>query len=280
MMRITPWGKNRIFTILKYLVILIVASLYIFPFAIVVANSFKKTGEVILNPLTLPKEFRIGNYWEAVQRMRYFRSFFNTFVITVFSIVIIIIFSSMTAYIFARKKWPINKILFGIMVASMIIPFQSIMIPLVKIYGSVNMLNNMWTLIYMYLGFGTAFAVFVYHGFIKSIPFELEEAALVDGASIFQTFWKIVFPLLKPVTITIVILDALWIWNDFLLPSLILISAEKRTLQLSTFYFYGTFTSNYGLAMAALMLTIFPIIIVSLFMQKYIIAGIIRGAIK
>lgn len=277
---LSPSIKNRILNVFKFLVVLFIASLYIFPFAIVVINSFKKTGEVILNPLTLPKEFRISNYQEAAQRMRYFRSFFNTSVITLFSISAIVIFSSMTAYIFARKKWPINKILFGIMVASMIIPFQAIMIPLVKIYGSMNMLNNMWTLIYMYLGFGTAFAVFLYHGFIKNIPFELEEAALVDGASIFQTFWRIVFPLLKPVTITLIILDALWIWNDFLLPSLILISAEKRTLQLSTFYFYGTFTSNYGLAMAALMLTILPIIVVSLFMQKYIIAGIIKGAIK
>lgn len=277
---LSPSIKSRILNVFKFLVVLFIASLYVFPFAIVVINSFKKTGEVILNPLTLPKEFRISNYQEAAQRMRYFRGFFNTFVITLFSISAIVIFSSMTAYIFARKKWPINKIFFGIMVASMIIPFQAIMIPLVKIYGSMNMLNNMWTLIYMYLGFGTAFAVFLYHGFIKSIPFELEEAALVDGASIFQTFWRIVFPLLKPVTITLIILDALWIWNDFLLPSLILISAEKRTLQLSTFYFYGTFTSNYGLAMAALMLTIFPIIVVSLFMQKYIIAGIIKGAIK
>lgn len=280
MMRLGLFEKNNIYSLLKILMLLIIAFLYVFPFAIVVINSFKKTGEVIINPLKLPQEFRISNYLEAAQRMRYFRSFFNTLIITVLSIALIVIFSSMTAYVFVRKKWPINKILFGVMTASMIIPFQSIMIPLVKIYGSLNMLNNMWTLIYMYLGFGTAFAVFLYHGFIKGIPLELEEAALVDGASIFQTFWKIVFPLLKPVTITLVILDALWIWNDFLLPSLILISAEKRTLQLSTFYFYGTFTSNYGLAMAALMLTIFPIIIVSLFMQKYIIAGIIRGAIR
>ncbi|ACI19115.1 carbohydrate ABC transporter permease [Dictyoglomus thermophilum] len=271
---------RSIFDVLKFLIILIFSSFYILPFAIVVINSFKKTGEVVLNPLALPKEFKISNYFEAAERMNYFRSFFNTFVITVASIAIIVIFSSMTAYIFARKKWSINKIFFSIMAASMIIPFQSVMIPLVKIYGSLNMLNNMWSLIYMYLGFGTAFAVFLYHGFIKSIPLELEEAALVDGATTFQAFWKIVFPLLKPVTTTLIILDALWIWNDFLLPSLILISAEKRTLQLSTFYFYGTFTSNYGLAMAALVLTVFPIIVVSLFMQKYIIAGIVRGAIR
>lgn len=272
--------KNRVFNVIKFLVVLIFASLYLFPFVTVVINSFKKTVNIISNPIKLPKEFQIANYLEAAQKMTYLKSFLNTFIITVFSIAAIVVFSSMTAYVFVRKKWAINRILFSIMIASMIIPFQSIMIPLVKIYSSVNMLNNKWTLIYMYLGFGTAFAVFMYHGFIKSIPFELEEAAFVEGATSLQTFWKVVFPLLKPITTTLIILDGLWIWNDFLLPSLILVSAEKRTLQLSTFYFYGTYTSDYGLAMAALVLTVLPIIIVYLFMQKYIIVGILKGAIK
>lgn len=154
------------------------------------------------------------------------------------------------------------------------------MIPLVKIYGSMKLLNNKWSLIYMYLGFGTSLAVFMYHGFIKSIPIELEEAAMIDGATKVQTFSKIVFPLLKPQTMTIVILDILWIWNDFLLPSLILISPDERTLPLSTFYFYGTYTVDYGLSMAGLMLTIIPVIIVYMFMQKYIINGVLQGSIK
>ena len=123
------------------------------------------------------------------------------------------------------------------MVLSMIIPFQAIMIPLVSIYGSIGMLNSKWALIYMYLGFGMSLAVFMYHGFIKSIPLELEEAAMIDGATRFQTFWKIVFPIMKPITMTITTLDMLWIWNDFLLPSLVLIAPNERTLQLSTYVF-------------------------------------------
>jgi len=132
----------------------------------------------------------------------------------------------------------------------------------------------------MYLGFGVALAVFMYHGFIKSIPKELEEAAMIDGCSQLQTFWKIVFPLLKPTTMTILILDILWIWNDFLLPSLVLMVPDQRTLPLSTYYFYGTYTVDYGLSMAGLMLTIIPVIVVYLFLQKHIINGVLQGSIK
>lgn len=132
----------------------------------------------------------------------------------------------------------------------------------------------------MYLGFGTSLAVFIYHGFIKSIPLELEEAAMIDGCTRLQTFFKIVFPLLKPTTMTIIILDMLWIWNDFLLPSLVLISSDQRTLQLSTYYFNGTYTSDYHLLMAGLLLTIIPVIIVYIFVQRHIIKGVMQGSIK
>jgi raffinose/stachyose/melibiose transport system permease protein len=132
----------------------------------------------------------------------------------------------------------------------------------------------------MYLGFGTSLAVFMYHGFIKGIPIELEEAAMIDGANRFKTFRSIVFPLLKPITMTIVTLDVLWIWNDFLLPNLVLLNAELRTLPLSTFYFFATYTVDYGLLMAALILTIIPVIILYLFLQKYIIAGVLQGSSK
>jgi raffinose/stachyose/melibiose transport system permease protein len=167
-----------------------------------------------------------------------------------------------------------------LMVASMIIPFQAIMIPLVKIYGSLDLLNSKWSLIYMYIGFGSSLAVFIYHGFVKSIPKELEEAALIDGCTRFQTFFRIVFPVLMPTTATISILNVLWIWNDFLLPSLILVDPEQRTLPLSTYNFYGTYTVDYGPLMASLVLTIFPIIIIYLFAQKYIIQGVMQGSIK
>jgi raffinose/stachyose/melibiose transport system permease protein len=142
------------------------------------------------------------------------------------------------------------------------------------------MLNSKWALIYMYLGFGISLAVFMYHGFIKSIPVELEEAAMIDGATRFQTFWQIVFPIMKPITMTITTLDMLWIWNDFLLPSLILIAPNEKTLQLSTYAFNGTYTSDYGLSMSALMLSILPVLIIYLFLQKSIIGGVLQGSIK
>lgn len=212
--------------------------------------------------------------------MGFVSAFVNSLIITVFSVIVIAVFSAMTAYLFVRTNWLFNKVMFFAMVAAMLIPFQAIMIPLVQIYGGLNLLNSRWILVYMYLGFGTSFAVFLYHGFIKSIPLELEEAALIDGCSRLQVFFKIVFPLLKSTTITLIILNVLWIWNDFLLPSLVLISPSNRTLPLTTFYFHGTYTSDYGLLMAALALTILPVIIFYAFLQKHIIKGVMEGAIK
>lgn len=265
---------------LKAVVLAVLLFLYMVPFLFVLNNSLKPRKDILINPLSLPKGFDFSNYINAFNRMGYLHGFTNTLIVTTFSVVLIIIFSSMTAYILVRRNWKIVQYVFFIMVASMIIPFQGIMIPLVKIYGSIGMLNSKWALIYMYIGFGTALAVFMYHGFIKSIPVELEEAAMIDGCTKLQTFWQIVFPLLKPTTMTIVILDVLWIWNDFLLPSLILIAPNERTLQLSTYYFYGTYTSDYGLAMAGLMLTSIPVIVVYIFIQKHIINGVLQGSIK
>ena len=254
--------------------------LYLTPFLIVIINSLKDRTEIISNPLALPTSFSISNFIEAFQKMNYLYAFTNSFIITFFSVLFIVVFASMTSYLFVRVKWKFNKMMFFVMVASMLIPFQAIMIPLVRIYGSMNLLNSKWTLIYMYIGFGASLAVFIYHGFIKSIPLELEEAAMIDGCNRLQTFFYIVFPLLKPTTMTIIILDVLWIWNDFLLPSLVLISAKQRTLPLATYYFYGTYTADYGLLMAGLLLTIFPVILVFLFVQKHVIKGVMQGSIK
>jgi len=166
------------------------------------------------------------------------------------------------------------------MVGSMLIPFQAIMIPMLRIFGAIGMINNIWALIYLYIGFGASLAVFIYHGFIKSIPLELEEAAMIDGASRIQVFFYIIFPLLKPTTITIAVLDMLWIWNDFLLPNLVLLRPAQMTLPISTYRFYLTYTVDYGLLMAGLVMTVAPLIIIYLFLQRYIIKGIIKGSIK
>ncbi len=273
-------NKKLIVNVVKYIVISGLLLVYIVPFIFVLINSLKARKDVITNPLALPSTFKFSNYVDAFEKMNYSHAFVNTLVITVLSVLIIIIFSSMTAYILVRKDWKFNKFIFFAMVLSMIIPFQGIMIPLVSIYGSMGMLNTKWALIYMYLGFGISLAVFMYHGFIKSIPVELEEAAMIDGATRFQTFWQIVFPIMKPITMTITTLDVLWIWNDFLLPSLVLVAPNERTLQLSTYAFNGTYTTDYGLSMSALMLSILPVLIIYLFLQKSIIGGVLQGSIK
>ncbi|MBZ4665165.1 carbohydrate ABC transporter permease [Mahella sp.] len=272
--------KNGALNAIKIVVLSVVFLLYIFPFFVVLINSFKDRKDILMNPLMIPAKLNLNNYIEAFTKMDYTHAFVNSLIITIFSVILIIVLSAMTAYIFVRRNWKFNQFMFFFMIASMTIPFQAIMIPLVKIYGSIGMMNNKWSLVYMYIGFGASLAVFIYHGFIKSIPLELEEAALIDGCSPLQTFFKIVFPLLKSTTVTIAILDILWIWNDFLLPSLVLISPEQRTLPLSVFYFYGTYTIEYGYAMAGLMLAIIPIIIVYLIMQRQIIEGVLRGSIK
>ncbi len=273
-------NKKLIAGIIKYIVISGLLLVYIVPFIFVLINSFKDRKDVVANPLALPDAIKFSNFVTAFQKMNYGHAFVNTLIITVLSVIVIIVFSSMTAYILVRKDWKFNKFMFFAMVLSMIIPFQGIMIPLVSIYGSIGMLNTKWALIYMYLGFGISLAVFMYHGFIKSIPVELEEAAMIDGASRFQTFWQIVFPIMKPITMTITTLDMLWIWNDFLLPSLVLIAPNERTLQLSTYVFNGTYTTDYGLSMSALMLSILPVLIIYLFLQKSIIGGVLQGSIK
>ncbi|SKA95116.1 carbohydrate ABC transporter membrane protein 2, CUT1 family [Caloramator quimbayensis] len=272
--------KGSITSIIKFLFLGIFFLAYMVPFIFVLINSFKSKKEILLNPMALPSKINFTNFLTAFNKMDYVHGFTNSLIITVFSVLLIVVLSSMTAYILVRKKWKFNQAIFFVMVASMIIPFQAIMIPLVRIYGSIGMLNSKWALIYMYIGFGTSLAVFMFHGFIKSIPLELEEAAMIDGAKGMQLFYLIVFPLLKPIAMTIAILDVLWIWNDFLLPSLVLIAPEQRTLPLSTFYFYGTYTADYGLSMAGLILTIIPVIIIYLILQKYIINGVLQGSIK
>jgi raffinose/stachyose/melibiose transport system permease protein len=273
-------GSKSSSSLIKSVGLAVFLILFIVPFIILLLNSFKASNAITSNPLSLPASFDFTNYIDAFDKMSYMAAFSNTLVITLVSVLIISLTAAMTAHYFVRNNTRANQYTFLLMVASMIIPFQAIMIPLVKIYGSLGMLNNKWSLIYMYLGFGSSLAVFIYHGFVKSIPKELEEAAMIDGCTKTQTFFRIVFPVLAPTTATISILNVLWIWNDFLLPSLILVNPEQRTLPLSTYNFYGTYTVDYGPLMAGLVLTILPIIIVYLFAQKYIIQGVMQGSIK
>ena len=224
----------------------------------------------------------IENYITAFEKLKFLKIFGNSLIITGCSVALIILLSSMCAYIFVRRDWKINKLLFMLMLFSMVVPFQVLMIPLISIYGGIfSVLNHRYTLIFMHLGFSVSMAVFMFHGFIKgSVPIALEEAASIDGAGPIRIFFTIVFPLLKPTTATLVVLYALALWNDYLLPSLILTDRNLHTLPIAMALFQGAYSSQMDLMLAGLVMSCIPIIILYLALQKYIIAGVVAGAVK
>lgn len=260
----------------------VLALMYAFPFFMVIINSVKDKRSILNDPLGLPQEFMWENFVLAIERMGYWQALANSLIITVLSVSAIILTSSMLAYYLARSKTKFSAITFLVLVASMIVPFQALMIPFVGLFGQqgINLPGNQITIAFFYVGFGVALSTFLYHGFISNIPFELDEAAAIDGASPLKTFRKIIFPMLGPVTATVAIINALWIWNDFLLPSVVLLDNDQKTIPLRTFVFYGKYTSDYGLAMAGLLLSIIPILIFYFLLQKKIISGISAGAVK
>lgn len=252
---------------------------YVIPFLLVFLNAFKPKIDILMNPLAWPKTFTMDNFTQALEKMDYFRSLTNSVIITVFAVSGLIIFSSMLAYYLARNKNKFTKTTFLILVASMIVPFQALMIPFMSIFAQFVAINNRAALIFFYQGFGIALSTFLYHGFISKIPMDLDEAAAMDGASDMTIFWRIVFPMLRPITATVAIVNALWIWNDFLLPRLVL-TQETQTLPLSTYAFYGQYSTEYGQAMAGLLLAVVPIIAFYLVLQKQFISGISQGSVK
>jgi raffinose/stachyose/melibiose transport system permease protein len=269
--------KNKICTAI---VSIILAILFISPFYLVLVNSFKTQKGIFSDVIGLPGEsFTLNNYVEAFKHLDFIKSFTNSLLITVFSVVIIIIFTSMAAWMLVRTKSKVSIFIFLMFSASMLIPFQAVMLPLVAMAGKIHLLNPVG-LVFMYLGFGTSLSVILYHGFIKSIPKEIEEAAAIDGCNKFQTFWIIVFPLLKPTTVTVSILNSMWIWNDFLLPQLVINRPEWQTIPLKMFYFFGEYSKRWNLALAGLVIAMIPIVVFYLAMQKYIIKGIVQGSVK
>ncbi len=267
---------------ITFLIILFVV--VVFPFVLVLINVFKTKADITADPLALIGKhgFSLKNFSEAMKKMNFWRVFGNSVFITTTSTALTVLLSSMTAYVFVRNNWKINKILFAMMIASMVIPFQVLMIPLVSLYGgTLGILNNRFTLIFMHVGFSISMATFMFHGAIRTnVPLSLEEAATIDGCTKWQIFWRIVFPILKPTMATVVIVNAMAFWNDYLLPSLVLGRKELYTIPIATKVFYGTYSTDTGLVMAALLLAMFPILLLYLFMQRYIVDGITAGAVK
>ena len=273
---------------IKHAIMIIVLTLlfiaFVFPFIMVIINVFKVKADITANPLALIGKhgFTLENFPNAVKKMNFFNSFGNSLIVTIFSTIGTIILSSMTAYLIVRNNWRANKILFVLMIASMVIPFQVLMIPLVSLYGGIfGVLNHRVTLIFMHIGFSLSMATFMFHGSIHTnVPVSLEEAATIDGCNKWQIFSQIVFPILKPTIATVAIIDAMAFWNDYLLPSLVLGRKELYTIPIATKVFYGTYSTDTGLIMAALLLAMLPILLLYLFLQRYIVEGITAGAVK
>lgn len=266
----------------KFFIILLglaISLFWIYPFFIVLFGSFKTRSEIFQNPLAVPENPTLENYPVAYESMNFSQAFLNSLVITVVSVFIIVIFSAMAAYALSRMKSKWSTVIYFLCAILMLVPFQSVMIPLVTLFGRVNLLNRTG-LIFMNLGFQSSMAIFLYYGALRSVPVALDEAALMDGANMFQIFWKVVFPILKPTTVTVIILTAIRIWNDYLLPSLVINQEGMYTIPLQMYYFFGEYTIQWELALAGLVLSIIPVILLYMFLQRYIIEGVTEGAVK
>ena len=273
---------------IKHAIMIIILAImfiaFVFPFIMVIINVFKVKADITADPLALIGKhgFTLENFPNAIKKMNFFKVFGNSLFVTILSTIGTIILSSMTAYLIVRNNWKANKILFVLMIASMVIPFQVLMVPLVSLYGGIfGILNHRITLIFMHIGFSLSMATFMFHGSIHTnVPISLEEAATIDGCNKWQIFSQIVFPILKPTIATVAIIDAMAFWNDYLLPSLVLGRKELYTIPIATKVFYGQFSTDTGLIMAALLLAMLPILILYLFLQRYIVEGITAGAVK
>jgi raffinose/stachyose/melibiose transport system permease protein len=260
----------------------ILAVLYLAPIFIVLLNSFKGRFFISDAPFALPNHdtfVGILNYVSGIAKTGFIQAFGYSLFITVFSVATIVLFTSMTAWCITRVKSRMSSLLFYLLVYSMIVPFQMVMFTMSKM-ANIMHLDNPVGIIVLYLGFGAGLSVFVFSGFIKSIPLEIEEAATIDGCSPIQTFFLVVFPILKPIYITVAILNAMWIWNDYLLPYLV-IGSNYRTIPIAVQYLQGGYGSrDMGAMMAMLVLAIIPIVLFYLTAQRHIIEGVVTGAVK
>lgn len=255
--------------------------LFLYPIFLTIINSLKSFGEVMTDVVALPKSLVFKNYSYVWEFINYPRLFLNNGIITVVGLAGIIIISSLAAYKLSRTKSRLSVFVYFLCIMPMLIPFQSIMLTVLQLAKDLHLTNSTWGLGILYWGFGAPLAVFIYHGFVKGIPVEIDESATIDGASSFRLFFSVIFPLLKPVTATIIIIDVMWIWNDFLLPLLMVNgSASTKTLTLAAYTFVGQYTSDWQYAMTAMVMAVLPSIVVFILLQKYIVKGVVAGAVK
>ena len=274
--------KEKAFNTVFFFLLLLLAVLFVFPVFIVLLNSFKLKFSIATAPFIFPTAetfSKLENYVTGINSTGFLSAIGWSLFITVFSVAIIIVFTSMTAWYIIRVKSKGTKILYYALVFSMIVPFQMVMFTMSKIANTLS-LDNPIGIIFIYLGFGAGLSVFMFSGFIKTVPKTIEEAATIDGCNTLEVFWLVVFPILKPTAITVAILNTMWIWNDYLLPYLV-IGKDYKTIPIAVQYLKGGYGSvDMGAMMAMLVLSIIPVVVFYLICQKYIIKGVASGAVK
>lgn len=267
----------------------VICVLYLYPIVMVVLNSLKKeTAITTANTFSLPTAETFAgfaNYINALGAQGFLKSFGYSALITVSSVALILLCCSMCAWYITRVQSKLSKLIYLLCAFSMVVPFQMVMFTLSQTADSLNLFgirfNTPWTICVIYLGFGAGLAVFMFSGFVKSIPLELEEAAMIDGCNSLQTYFRVVFPLLKPTMISVGILETMWVWNDYLLPTLVLDIKKYRTIPMLIQYFRGSYGRvEMGPMMACIVMTVLPIVILYLLGQKHIIKGVLAGAVK
>lgn len=263
------------------IIVLLFMIIWIYPFLNIVFNSFKSLKDMMTQFMALPQELHFENYSNSWEKLNFLQVMLNTLFVTIVSVGGMIFFGSMAAYKMARTKTRYSQVFFVIFLIPMLVPFQTIMITLTQIAKLLHLNGSLWGLSVLYWGTSLPFVIFLYHGFIKSVPVGLDESAMIDGASPSQVFFKIIFPLLKPITTTAIVINALYVWNDFLLP-LLMVSANKstRTIQLALYSNFGSQGVKWEVALPGIVIAMIPAIIFFIALQKHIIKGIAAGAVK
>ncbi|NBJ92396.1 carbohydrate ABC transporter permease [Parablautia muri] len=277
--------KHRKFTPGDVVVVLLTLAaivVFVIPLYLAVITAFKSKPELSKSVLAWPEGLYLENFKEGMRRSDFFHSLRNSVLVTFPSVILIVLCASMSGYSVARhaQKTAALRLLDKMYLASLMIPFQILMIPVYRIYKSLNLLNSLPGMVLMLTGTSIAYASFLYVGFVKSIPREIEESAYMDGCSEIKTFWLITFPLLKPISATVAALHVMWLWNDFNISIILLQKEMVRTITVKQFYFFGQYTAEYGLAFAAAIVSMIPVVTCFAFMQKYIVNGIAAGAVK
>lgn len=272
--------KHIIKTWILSIAALAVGIVFVSPLYLVFVNSVKTVREIYLSPLGLPVEISWNNFGRVMEKIDFGQALKNSLFFVVFGVAGLLAICSMAAYRLARHRTRVNKFVYLLLVSSILVPFQTVMIPLIKIIASIGLYNTRIGVLLAYYGYGIPFAVFLFYGFLSSIPREIEEAALIDGGSLFQVYRCIILPLLKPICVTVAVLDVLWIYNDFLLPFVLISDNELRTLPLVMYTFFTAYERPWDLAMASLTMVLTPAIIMFVILQKQITGGIVSGAVK